>query len=138
MSKAIHPAAESWDEARDWRRFWWLLPPLTFVMITLSMAWLTGFRNDGGESNLKSLSEPFYLNSATGATEGTSGRNRLGWNPLSIAGLVAIVLVMAGSHVVVARYDILAQDLLGSGCIFAPRWKTSCTPSVVRRKKVAK
>ena len=39
-------------------------------------------------------------------------------NPLSIAGLLAVILVMAGSHVVVARYDMLAHDVLDSGCIF--------------------
>ena len=35
-----------------------------------------------------------------------------------MAGLLAVVLVMAGSHVVVARYDMLALDALTSGCIF--------------------
>lgn len=68
MSGAHPVRAESWDEARDWRRFWWILPPLTFVLITLSMAWLTGFRNDGGQPELESLSEQFFLNSATGPT----------------------------------------------------------------------
>ena len=51
------------------------------------------------------------------ATAG-SGPARLPRNPLSIAGLLAVVLVMAGSHVVVARYDLLALDVLDSGCIF--------------------
>ena len=57
-----------------------------------------------------------YLNQATG--EGRPGGIRLGRNPISMAGLLAIVLVMAGSHVVVARYDILAKGVLDSGCIF--------------------
>ena len=35
-----------------------------------------------------------------------------------MAGLLAVVLVMAGSHVAVARYDMLALDLFNSGCIF--------------------
>ena len=57
-----------------------------------------------------------YLNQAT--SEARTGRIRLGRNPVSMAGLLAIVLVMAGSHVVVARYDILAKGVLDSGCIF--------------------
>ena len=44
--------------------------------------------------------------------DGRLGKARLPRNPLSIAGLLAIVLVMAGSHVVVARYDMLALDAL--------------------------
>ena len=44
--------------------------------------------------------------------DGRAGRARFGRNPLSIAGLLAIILVMAGSHVVVARYDMLAQGVL--------------------------
>ena len=38
--------------------------------------------------------------------------------PLSVAGLLAVLFVMAASHVVVARYDMLALDVLGSDCIF--------------------
>ncbi len=33
-------------------------------------------------------------------------------------GLLAVLFVMAASHVVVARYDMLALDVLGSDCIF--------------------
>ncbi|MFL5714631.1 MAG: hypothetical protein ACJ769_08230, partial [Chloroflexota bacterium] len=59
-----------------------------------------------------------YLNDVeTGSTD-RSPRQRLLSNPLSIAGLLAIVLVMTGTHVVVARYDILAKDVIDSGCIF--------------------
>ncbi|HEX2469695.1 MAG TPA: LCP family protein [Candidatus Limnocylindrales bacterium] len=58
-----------------------------------------------------------YLNAHAASGDGRLGRARLPRNPLSIAGLAAVVLVMAGSHVVVARYDLLAQDALGS-CIF--------------------
>jgi LCP family protein required for cell wall assembly len=46
------------------------------------------------------------------------GPARLPGNPLSLAGLLAVILVMTGSHVVVARYDLLAQDLLTGGCVF--------------------
>jgi LCP family protein required for cell wall assembly len=59
-----------------------------------------------------------YLNSYGAAGDGRLGPARIPRNPLSIAGLLAVVLVMTGSHVVVARYDMLALDLLESGCIF--------------------
>jgi LCP family protein required for cell wall assembly len=59
-----------------------------------------------------------YLNAFSAAGDGRLGPARIPRNPLSIAGLLAVVLVMAGSHVVVARYDMLALDLLESGCIF--------------------
>jgi LCP family protein required for cell wall assembly len=58
-----------------------------------------------------------YLNTHAASGDGRLGRVKLPRNPLSIAGLAAVILVMAGSHVVVARYDLLAQDALGS-CIF--------------------
>jgi LCP family protein required for cell wall assembly len=59
-----------------------------------------------------------YLNAHAMSGDGRLGKARLPRNPLSAAGLLAIVLVMAGSHVVVARYDMLALDALTSGCIF--------------------
>ena len=59
-----------------------------------------------------------YLNSFHAAGDGRLGPARIPRNALSVAGLLAVVLVMAGSHVVVARYDMLALDLLESGCIF--------------------
>jgi polyisoprenyl-teichoic acid--peptidoglycan teichoic acid transferase len=58
-----------------------------------------------------------YLNTHAASGDGRLGRVKLPRNPLSIAGLAAVILVMAGAHVVVARYDLLAQDALGS-CIF--------------------
>ena len=58
------------------------------------------------------------LNAHAMSGDGRLGKARLPRNPLSAAGLLAIVLVMAGSHVVVARYDMLALDALTSGCIF--------------------
>ncbi len=64
-----------------------------------------------------------FLNSHAASGDGRLGRARMPRNPLSIAGLVAVVLVMAGSHVVVARYDLLAQDALGS-CIFVTESST--------------
>ncbi len=74
-----------------------------------------------------------YLNAAAASGDGRAGRARFGRNPLSIAGLLAIILVMAGSHVVVARYDMLAQGVLSNGCIFISDPNTECnldaTPS---------
>ena len=58
-----------------------------------------------------------YLNGFAPAGDGPSGPARLR-KPLSVAGLLAVLLVMAASHVVVARYDMLALDVLGSDCIF--------------------
>ncbi len=59
-----------------------------------------------------------FLNAHSMSGDGRLGKARLPRNPLSFAGLAAVVLVMAGSHVVVARYDMLALDALTSGCIF--------------------
>jgi cell envelope-related function transcriptional attenuator common domain len=59
-----------------------------------------------------------YLNDSSTSGDGRAGRARIARNSLSIAGLLAVVLVMAGSHVVVARYDMLAKNVLDNGCIF--------------------
>ena len=59
-----------------------------------------------------------FINAHAAAGDGRLGPARLPRGPLSVAGLLAVVLVMAGSHVVVARYDMLALDALTSGCIF--------------------
>jgi LCP family protein required for cell wall assembly len=59
-----------------------------------------------------------YLNSFRAAGDGRLGPARLPRNPVSVAGLLAVVLVMSGAHVAVARYDMIALDFLGSGCIF--------------------
>ena len=74
-----------------------------------------------------------YLNAHAASGDGRAGTARIRRNPLSVAGLLAIVLVMAGSHVVVARYDLLALDVLQSGCIFVADTSPDCaldsTPS---------
>ena len=67
-----------------------------------------------------------YLNAHAVSGGGRLGKARLPRNPLSIAGLLAVVLVMAGSHVVVARYDMLALDALTSGCIFIGEDQGEC------------
>ena len=58
-----------------------------------------------------------YLNAYAASGDGRLGKARMPKNPLSLAGLAAVILVMGSAHVVVARYDLLAQDALGS-CIF--------------------
>ncbi len=67
-----------------------------------------------------------YLNAHAMSGGGRLGKARLPRNPLSIAGLLAVVLVMAGSHIVVARYDMLALDALTSGCIFIGEDQGEC------------
>jgi LCP family protein required for cell wall assembly len=67
-----------------------------------------------------------YLNAHEMSGDGRLGKARLPRNPLSYAGLLAVVLVMAGSHVVVARYDMLALDALTSGCIFIGEDQREC------------
>jgi LCP family protein required for cell wall assembly len=59
-----------------------------------------------------------FMNAVRVSGDGRLGRAHLPRQPLSVAGLLAVVLVMAGSHVAVARYDMLALDLFNSGCIF--------------------
>jgi LCP family protein required for cell wall assembly len=68
-----------------------------------------------------------YLNTTTSSGDGRAGRARIGRNPLSLAGLLAIVLVMAGSHIVVARYDMLGRAFLDNGCIFVSDPTKECS-----------
>jgi len=65
-----------------------------------------------------------YLN-AYAATGGRLGRPRLVLNPISAAGLLAVVLVMAGGHIAVARYDLILSS--AAECVFNP--EVDCTPS---------
>jgi LCP family protein required for cell wall assembly len=59
-----------------------------------------------------------FLNRHEASGDTRLGPSRLIRNPLSIAGLLAVILVMSGVHIVVARYDALALDALTGGCIF--------------------
>ncbi|MEK6720599.1 MAG: LCP family protein [Chloroflexota bacterium] len=56
------------------------------------------------------------LNEIAASGDGRLGRARLPLHPVSVAGLAAVLLVMSGGHVVVARYDLLAMNL--ADCIF--------------------
>jgi LCP family protein required for cell wall assembly len=68
-----------------------------------------------------------YLN-AYATTGGRLGRPRLMLNPISAAGLLAVVLVMAGGHIAVARYDLVLSN--AADCVFDPnRDCSSATPS---------
>jgi LCP family protein required for cell wall assembly len=60
-----------------------------------------------------------FLNAWMASGEGRLGRPRVPGSPLSVAGLLAVILVMSGVHVAVARYDLLGMELLD--CIFDPR-----------------
>ena len=57
-----------------------------------------------------------FMNAQSSSGDGRAGRARLRRNPLSIAGLAAVLLVMAASHVVVARYDSYAMEIVDRGC----------------------
>ncbi len=65
-----------------------------------------------------------FLNMADASGDGRLGRARMAINPLSIAGLAAIVLVMAGSHLVVWRYDALALSVVN--CLNPDTADASC------------
>jgi LCP family protein required for cell wall assembly len=66
-----------------------------------------------------------FLNNVDASGTGRAGRSKLPISPLSIAGLLAVVLVMAGGHVVVAHYNLLAMDLVN--CVFSDTEDPSCT-----------
>ncbi|HXI80909.1 MAG TPA: LCP family protein [Verrucomicrobiae bacterium] len=59
-----------------------------------------------------------YLNAMATSGGGRLGRPRLVPTPVSVAGLLAVLLVMSGGHVVVARYDLIALGALNDPCVF--------------------
>jgi len=67
-----------------------------------------------------------FMNASVASGDGRAGRVRTRHSALSVAGLLAVVLVMTGSHVVVARYDMLALDVLDSDCIFIGDDSSDC------------
>jgi LCP family protein required for cell wall assembly len=65
-----------------------------------------------------------FVNAHAASGDGRLGRAKLPRNPRSIAGLAAVVLVLAATHAVVARWDMLAQDFLSS-CVFVNEASTA-------------
>ena len=53
-----------------------------------------------------------FLNDMDASGDGRAGRVRLPLNPLSLAGLAAVLLVLFGGHAVVARFDLIAQGIV--------------------------
>ena len=73
-----------------------------------------------------------YVNALSVSGGGRLGRPRVIVNPLSAAGLLAVILVMSGAHVVVARYDLLAMGALDDPCVFVANDtadRPECEPS---------
>jgi LCP family protein required for cell wall assembly len=64
-----------------------------------------------------------YLNAYQSSGGGRLGRPRVDFGLLSIAGLAAVVLVMAGVHVAVARYDL---TFMSTYCVFDESGTASC------------
>lgn len=70
------------------------------------------------------------LNAADASGDGRLGRARLPLNPLSVAGLAAVVLVMGAAHLAVWNYDALALSVVN--CINLDTTDPNCvdaTPS---------
>lgn len=65
-----------------------------------------------------------FLNAGDASGAGRLGRARLPLNPLSVAGLLAVVLVMSGGHFAVARYNALALNLVD--CVFSEGGDPGC------------
>jgi polyisoprenyl-teichoic acid--peptidoglycan teichoic acid transferase len=59
-----------------------------------------------------------FLNRNDASGDGRVGQARRVTSSISLAGLLAIILVMTGSHVVIAHYDSVVNDVLTDGCIF--------------------
>jgi len=59
-----------------------------------------------------------WLNAVAANAGGRLGRPRLVFNPASLAGLLAVILVMSFAHVAVARYDVIALGALDNPCTF--------------------
>src|SRR4051812_1013507 len=55
---------------------------------------------------------PHHRNALAASGSGRLGPSRLPLSPISIAGMGAVILVLLGGHVAVARYDQLAMSLV--------------------------
>ncbi len=65
-----------------------------------------------------------YLNAVDASGGGRFGAPRIRLDPISLAGLLAVCLVIAGGHGVVAYYGTQAQDTLS--CVFDPTGEANC------------
>jgi LCP family protein required for cell wall assembly len=65
-----------------------------------------------------------FLNAADASGGGRLGRARMPLNPISIAGLLSVILVMGIGHVAVARYDLLGMKAVN--CIFTEESNPDC------------
>jgi len=65
-----------------------------------------------------------FLNAGDASGGGRLGRARLPLSPISVAGLLAVLLVMSGGHLAVARYNSLALNLVN--CVFSEGGDPSC------------
>ncbi|MET1233036.1 MAG: LCP family protein [Candidatus Limnocylindrales bacterium] len=88
-----------------------LSSPTTLLAVLVINAILLAYR-------VVAIVDAFRLASAANALA-TSGGGRLGrprvrWHPVAIAGLLAVILVASIAHVAVARYDLIAYDLVTS------------------------
>jgi LCP family protein required for cell wall assembly len=66
-----------------------------------------------------------YINAFELSGGGRLGRPRLRVTPLSLAGLLAVIIVMASNHAVVAYYGSIGQDVIA--CIFDPTGENTCS-----------
>jgi LCP family protein required for cell wall assembly len=69
-----------------------------------------------------------FLNAADASGGGRLGRARIPVHPLSVAGLLAVILVIGAGHVVVGRYDVLALEFVN--CVFSEDPDPSCEQQV--------
>jgi LCP family protein required for cell wall assembly len=65
-----------------------------------------------------------YLNSYDAGGADLLGPPRIRLEPLPVAGLLAVLLVLSGAHVVVARYDLQALDFVN--CVFDAEGTSDC------------
>ncbi len=65
-----------------------------------------------------------FLNAGDASGGGRLGRARLPVSGLSVAGLLIVILVTAGGHVAIARYNMLALNLVN--CVFSDTGDPSC------------
>ena len=65
-----------------------------------------------------------FLNEVDASGGGRLGRSKLPLSPLSVAGLLAVLIVLGGAHIAVARYDLLAYSFVD--CVFDDSTDAQC------------